>query len=130
MVPLQGGRRRETSCLCFSTLAQTACLSSSSTVQGDHLQGSWTVLPHGTSSQDQCDYLSLKRSLWLYDNDISGIMPAYEFFNSFLAWKYLGRLAEVAGRRRNRILTGSCKMLPDLLDFWNRSRKDCGSEEN
>ena len=56
-------------------------------------------------------------------------MPAYEFFSRFLAWKYFGRLAEVAGRRGNRILTGSRKILLDLLDFWNRSKKDCGSEE-
>ena len=53
----------------LSHLAQTACLSSFSTLQGDHLQGSWTVLPHGISSQNHCDYLSLQRSLWLYDDD-------------------------------------------------------------
>ena len=96
---------------------------------GDHLQGSWTVLPNGTSSQDHCDFLSLQRSLWLNDDDTPGTMPAYEFFSRFLAWMYLGRLAEVAGRRGNRILTGSRKILLDLLDFWNRSKEDCGSEE-
>ena len=37
-------------------------------------------IPHGTSSQDNCDYLSLQRSLWLYDDDIPGTMPVYEFF--------------------------------------------------
>ena len=96
---------------------------------GDHLQGSWTVLPHGTSSQDHCDYLSLQRSLWLKDDDTPGTMPAYEFFSRFLAWMYLGRLAEVAGRRGNRILTGPRKILLDLLEFWNRSKKDWWSEE-
>ena len=96
---------------------------------GDHLQGSWTVLPHGISSQDHCDYLSLQRSLWLCDDDTPGTMPAYEFFSRFLAWMYLGRLAEVAGRRGNRILTGSRKILLDLLDLWNRSKEECGSEE-
>ena len=44
----------------FSHLAWTASLVSSSTLQGDHLQGSWTVLPHGMSLQDHCDYLSLR----------------------------------------------------------------------
>ena len=96
---------------------------------GDHLQGSWTVLPHGASSQDHCDYLSLQRSLWLKDDDTPGTMPAYEFFSRFLAWMYLGRLAEVAGRRGNRILTGPRKILLNLLDFWNRSKKDWWSEE-
>ena len=53
---------------------------------GDHLQGSWTVLPHGTSLQDNCDYLSLQRSLWLNDDDTPGTMLAYDFFGWFLAW--------------------------------------------
>ena len=96
---------------------------------GDHLQGSWTVLPHGASSQDHCDYLSLQRSLGLKDDDTPGTMPAYEFFSRFLAWMYLGRLAEVAGRQGNRILTGPRKILTNLLDFWNRSKKDWWSEE-
>ena len=56
----------------FSHLARTASLFSSFTLQGDHLQGSWTVLPHGMSLQDHCDYLSLQRSLWLYDDDTPG----------------------------------------------------------
>ena len=106
----------------FSHLAWTASLFSSSTLQGDHLQGSWTVLPHGMSSQDHCDYLSLQRSLWLYDDDTPGTMPAYELFSQFLAWKYLGRLAEVAGRWSNWILMGSHMILLDLLDFLNRSK--------
>ena len=49
-------------------------------------------MPHGTSSQDHCDYLSLQRSLWLYDDNIPGTMPVYEFigqsvFGLEVPWK-------------------------------------------
>ena len=77
----------------FPNLAQTACLSSPSTLQRGHLPGSWTALPHGTSLQDHCVYLSLQKSLWLYDNNTPQCQ-VYEFFSWFLTWKYQLRLLD------------------------------------
>ena len=113
--------------VCFSHLAQAACPSSSSKRITCKDPGQSCLAPsieplRKTTAitchcRGPCGYM------------ITTPMPAYEFFSWFLTWKYLGRLAEVAGRQGNQILMGSRKILLGVLDFWNRSKKDCGSEE-